>query len=148
MKKYYLMAIDNCHIGAMRNLGYYYQFTEINYEEMKFYYLRAIADGNDHKAMNNLGYYYQYIEKDYEKMQLYYLMAIKEGNTDAIDNIAYYYRNNYEKLSDLLKPIKKCCLNNACKMQLCSCCSNINDKVVEIIEKVLKDNYTSLNKLK
>ena len=55
MKKYYLMAIDKGHSGAMNNLGYYYQHTEINYNLMKKYYLMAI-DKEHPSAMHNLAH--------------------------------------------------------------------------------------------
>jgi uncharacterized protein YcgL (UPF0745 family) len=98
MKKYYLMAIALNNVGAMNNLGSYYQLVEKNDELMKKYYLMAIALNNV-EAMNNLGYYYQYIEKNDELMKKYYLMAIEHKNAGAMNNLGYYYMHvekNYQ----------------------------------------------------
>ena len=101
MKKYYLMAIEQGHVGAMNNLGHYYSYIERDYVLMKKYYLMAIEQG-DAKAMYNLGHYYEHIEKDDDEMKKYYLMAIDQRNEEAMYNLGSYYKH-VEKDYDEMK---------------------------------------------
>src|SRR5437868_3115155 len=94
MKQYLLKSINMGNHLAMHNLGYYYQFTEINYKKMKKYYRMAI-ELNNNDSMNNLGYYYHYIEKNYPKMKKYYKMAIRLNNSRSMYNLANYYCFNF-----------------------------------------------------
>ena len=90
---------------AMNNLGYYYQFTEINYELMKKYYLMAISKDNL-IAMCNLAYYYRHKEKNYDLMKKYYLMAISKGDNIVMNDLVNYYKNNLFELYLLLNSIE------------------------------------------
>jgi len=82
MKKYYLMAIEFNHTGAMNNLGHYFHHTEKNCDLAKQYYLMAINE-NDDNAKYNLGYYYETIERNYDQMKKYYRMAIEAKSIGA-----------------------------------------------------------------
>ena len=84
------MAIEKGNVNAMNNFGYYYNHTEINYDEMKKYYLMAIEKGCA-IAMGNLGCYYNYTEINYNEMKKYYLMAIEKGCVDSMNSLANYY---------------------------------------------------------
>ena len=88
------MEIDTDDTEKMYEIGYYYQYEEINYDLMKKHYLIAIKNGWS-KAMYNLGYYYYTIEKNYNLMINYYLMAVKKGNTDAMSGLGNYYEMNH-----------------------------------------------------
>ena len=59
MKKYYLMAIELNHCGAMTKLGLYYKHIEKDYDLMKKYYLMAIELGYS-DAMLKMGIYYKF----------------------------------------------------------------------------------------
>lgn len=60
------------------------------YEEMKKYFLEAIALGNS-SAMNDLAFYYQYKEIDPNKVIQYYKMAIESGNVNSCYNLGCFY---------------------------------------------------------
>jgi uncharacterized protein len=85
MKKYYLMAIENGSIEAMRHLRLSFKCTN---NEMKKYYLMAIENG-DISAMFNLGLYYQHIEKNYDEMKKYYFNIIKIEDDKEYDDKEY-----------------------------------------------------------
>jgi hypothetical protein len=70
MKKYYLMAVENGNISAMKNLGNYYNNIEKEYDLMKKYYLMAIENGNV-RAMYHLGVYYYTVENDHKQSKKY-----------------------------------------------------------------------------
>ena len=63
-------------------IGEYYDFKNINCNEMIKYYLMSI-DKDNINAMNNLAMYYDSIQ-DYDNTVKYYLMAIECGNKTAI----------------------------------------------------------------
>ena len=95
-------------------LGYYYQFTKNDYEQMKKYYDISINNQNPNaNAMTNLGYYYQFNIKDYVHMKKYYLMAIEFGETNAMFNLGHYYTSTEfnselsKKYLDMFYIIKK-----------------------------------------
>ena len=87
---YILYAIDNGNVSAMRRLGYYYQFYNINYDLMKKYYLMAI-EKNDCKAMTNIGLYYDEIEHNGILFTKYLMMAINNGYDLAMYNLGLKY---------------------------------------------------------
>lgn len=70
-------------------IGEYYEFKNINYNEMIKYYLMAI-DKDNINAMNNLARHYESIH-DYDNTVKYYLMAIDKGCSSAMNNLGYYY---------------------------------------------------------
>ena len=70
-------------------IGEYYEFKNINYNEMIKYYLMAI-DKDNINAMNNLARHYESIH-DYDNTVKYYLMAIDNGCSSAMNNLGYYY---------------------------------------------------------
>ena len=79
-------------------LGVYYHLNS-SYNEMKKYYMLAIAKNNMH-AMNNLAIYFKNVEKNYEEAKKYYLMGILNGDVKAMNNLAYYYSHvekNYDE---------------------------------------------------
>jgi len=85
------------------NIGVYYNFIEINYDEAKKYYMMAIEKGNNY-AMNNLGCYYHFIEKNYELAKKYYMMAIEKDDEYAMTYLGNYYekQKNYEWLKSII----------------------------------------------
>jgi len=76
-------------------------------------------------------------------MQLYYLLAIKENNSDALDNLLYHYRNKEYDLLKVLKPIINCRSKKQSDNILCSCrsCFQLNDNIVSVVEKLIRDKY-------
>lgn len=88
MLKYYLLAIEKEHYGAVFNIALYYE-DQKDYANMMKYYLLAV-DNKDTDAMFNLGNYFYKIQ-DYFNMEKYYLMAIKYGDSCAMNNLAIYY---------------------------------------------------------
>jgi tetratricopeptide (TPR) repeat protein len=97
--KFYLMAIDKEHSGAMYNLANFYFNIDRNYDYAVKYYLMAVNKGN-FRAMYKLGYYYHLLAKNYDEAKKYYLMAIPYGCSHAMNNLGHYYHNiekNYEK---------------------------------------------------
>ena len=70
-------------------IGEYYEYNNINYNEMIKYCLMSIDKDNIY-AMNNLEIYYESID-DYDNMVKYYLMAIECGNKNAMKNLGRYY---------------------------------------------------------
>src|SRR5207237_936790 len=80
-KKYYLMAIDNGNIIAMRN--YAYIMKNENKEEAIKYYKMAIAKEN-YAAMNNYACLLYYNNK--RKAIKYYKMAIDKEHINDITN--------------------------------------------------------------
>jgi TPR repeat protein len=110
-KKYYDLFINNIifepnanntdYIDDLYYLGVYYQYTEINYDLMKKYYLQAIENENS-KAMYRLGSYYKWQELNYDLMKKYFIMAINKENILAMVELGDYYR--YEVANyDLMK---------------------------------------------
>lgn len=76
-------------------LGNYYEKKK-DYDNMKYYYLKAINKMNSN-AMVDLGIHYQ-DQKDYIAMRKYYLMAIKEKNSYGMYLLGHYY----EELGDFI----------------------------------------------
>jgi hypothetical protein len=91
MKKYYLQAIDKGYGMAMNNLGFYHQYTEINYDLAIKYYLQAIDKGNSN-SMYNLGFYYEYVEQNYDLAKKYYLLAVDKGNYRSMHSLGVHYQ--------------------------------------------------------
>lgn len=72
-------------------IGFHYQYTLKNYQEMTRHYLTAI--GLKHADSSKLlGDYYLSIKK-YKLMKKYYLIAIDLGSTGAMNSMAEYYEN-------------------------------------------------------
>ncbi len=94
-EKYYLMAIEKRHIGAMNNLAILYNNEYRNFPKAEKYYLIAIANQNP-RAMFNLAWLYQNEYRDFKKAEEYYLMAIENQNVDAMYNLAWLYKNEYK----------------------------------------------------
>jgi len=112
-KKYYDLFINNIifepnanntdYIDDLYYLGVYYQYTEINYDLMKKYYLQAIDKGNN-EAMYNFGLHYErrYQNIYYDLMKKYYLQAIENENSKAMYRLGSYYK--WQELNyDLMK---------------------------------------------
>ena len=113
--KYTLILIKNMIIKKVNNddmfsLGYYNQFTEINYNEMKKYYLIAIQN-NCSNSMYYLGYYYQYTEINYNEMKKYYLMSTEKGNVNSMCYLGYYYQYTEINYTQMKKYYKMAILN-------------------------------------
>ena len=62
------MIIKKVNNDDMFSLGYCNQFTEINYNEMKKYYLMSTEKENVN-SMYYLGYYYQYTGINYMQIK-------------------------------------------------------------------------------
>ena len=83
-------------------IGEYYEFKNINCNEMIKYYLMAI-DKDNINAMNNLAMYYESIH-DYDNTVKYYLMAIDKGCSSAMNNLGhYYFYDAYHDDDEMLK---------------------------------------------
>jgi len=82
--------------------GFYHQFVDKNYDQMKMYYLKAIKGGHI-SSMNNLGFYYQNIEKNHDEMKRMYGIAISKGCVQSMDNLGFYYKKNEDY--DLMKKL-------------------------------------------
>jgi hypothetical protein len=134
----------------MYYLGYYYQFTEKDYELMKKYYFMAIELKHS-LAMYYLGYYYQFTEKDYELMKKYYFMAIELKHSLAMYNLKnsinkwelyntlYEIENKNELITNTIVELE----NN---IKIIKCKEKINDK--NIIPKeciVCYENKMNIN---
>ena len=88
-------------------IGEYYEFKNINYNEMIKYYLMSI-DKDNINAMNNLARHYESIH-DYDNTVKYYLMAIDKGCSSAMNNLGHYYffdANHDEMLKYFLMAIE------------------------------------------
>jgi len=103
-EKYYLQAIEKGNVGAMFNLGFFYQCVQENYFLAEKYYLQAIENGNV-RAMSELGLVY-YNQEKYNLAEKYYLQAIENG--DSISMI---------HLGDLYESQKKYDLAEMCYLQ-------------------------------
>ncbi len=101
-EKYYLMAVENGHAGAMFNLGVFFDEDLKDYEKAKKYYLMAIKKGHA-DAMYNLGFLYDQMPNDVGKAEKFYLMAAEKGHADAMCNLGFLYQ--YE-LKDIEKAEK------------------------------------------
>jgi tetratricopeptide (TPR) repeat protein len=103
-------------------IGLYYEFVEINYDEMKKYYIILIdyakynpSDYASYSALYNLGNYYKDIEKNYEMMEKYYLMLLDNALNDENKVELYSVRtfimntlgNYYEKIKENYDLMKK-----------------------------------------
>ncbi len=71
MKKYYTMAMDLNDSNAAYCLGYHYQYECINYEYMKYYYVKSIDDDDNSYAVNYLKLYCSKIENNEANYNLY-----------------------------------------------------------------------------
>jgi TPR repeat protein len=92
-------------------LGEYYQFTEKKYEQMNFFYLKAISLGNSN-AMYNLCWYYQLTEINYliinDMCELFSAeynkyMLIYSNKVELFTQCILYYlkfENDYEQIPE------------------------------------------------
>ena len=99
--KWCLMANKDNDTDSMYKLGYYYEYSKIDYKLMKYYYLKAIDNGHV-CSLYELGKYYQFIEQNYDLMKKYYLMAIDKGNI-----ITKYYLGLYYEYSGINNNLMK-----------------------------------------
>ncbi len=82
--------------AAMLNMGFHYEYNEINEMKMKKYYRMV---GDDY-AFERIGVYYLCIGK-YKKMQYYFRIAILKGSREAERRLKNYYREfSPDKLRD------------------------------------------------
>ena len=88
--KYYHMAADKNHTGAMSVLGIrYYDEDEEEYEKSKQYHLMAIERGSD-SSMEFLGNHYRRLG-NYHLMKKYYIMAFEYGNEMTLGYLLEYF---------------------------------------------------------
>lgn len=79
-------------LGRMYHLG---QFVSTDYAKAKFWYEKAIENG-DAWAMNSLGAMYYYgegVTRDYQKAKGWYEKAVQRGSESAMRNIGLLYEN-------------------------------------------------------
>ena len=88
--KYYKMAIEKEHVGAMYNLALLYEEELKDNENVIKYYKMAI-EKEDARAMNNLALLYQQELKENENAIKYYKMSIEKEHVDAMYNLALLY---------------------------------------------------------
>ena len=133
--KQHLIDIEKGNSDAMYNLGYYYQFIEKDYDQMKKYYLMAIEKG-DSDAMYNLGCYYNlncdvFSEYDIKSLKL------------NVNNCKEYLLKNHKmlKTQDMLYMF-----NSNIEKTVIAEIFDINIDIVEYIyDKYRKDIYEQLN---
>jgi len=92
-EKYYLMAVEKGHLGAMNNLAVLYKNEFKSYDKAKKYYLMAFQNGFV-GAMFNLARLYQNELDSAEKAKKCYLIAVQEGHIGAIFNLALLYHKD------------------------------------------------------
>ena len=98
-KKCLEKALEFADDESLVEKGYYYQFTEKNYELMKQCYDLAIKKSNA-TAMNNMGAYYCDIMYNYKLGEYYYKMAADKGLPMAMQNLGRIYNrlNRHEEM--------------------------------------------------
>ena len=93
-ERYYLLAIEKGHVGAMFNIAILYANQERK-EEAERYYLLAVEKGYV-SAMFNLAILYVNQERK-EEAEKYYLLAIEKEHVSALNNLAHLYENQKRK---------------------------------------------------
>jgi TPR repeat protein len=80
-------------------MGYYYQYTEKNYDMMMKYYELAIKQ-NDPLAMNNLGVYNQDIIYNLKEAEILYKLSADKDCIFAMNNLGLLYqrKRKYEEM--------------------------------------------------
>ena len=89
-------------VGAMVELGEYYQATLVDFEKSKMWYLKAAELGNA-EAQNKLGVLYADIENDYKEAIKWYKKAMEQDNPWAYRNLGICYREGNGVEKDLKK---------------------------------------------
>jgi hypothetical protein len=142
-------------VAAMHNLGRYYQYSSVDYDLMKHYYLMTIDKGAKRpcevscavlcaSAMYYLGCHYQIKEKNYDLMKKYYLLAIDKGNKNAMNYLGCYYKYIEENYNLAKKYLLMAIENGGTfQYQFCPCyalfLSNIND-IQNYLYAIIKGN--------
>jgi TPR repeat protein/nucleoside-triphosphatase THEP1 len=90
-EKYYVLASETGHVGAMLHFGFFYHYTVKDYEQAIKYYTMAVENGEEHYAAVNLGVLYQNALRDYKNAETYYLLAVKKGDAGAMNGLAWLY---------------------------------------------------------
>jgi len=108
-EKYYLMAVNQGHTGAMWNMGNLYRYYLMNYKQAEKYFLMAVEKGHS-DAMFSLGNFYETDVKDYVKAEKYYLMAIKNNSlytVFAVFGLAniYIWNNQFDNAIQIVKEV-------------------------------------------
>jgi TPR repeat protein len=88
-EKYYKMAVEKGHTGAMVNLANLYAI-EKDFDQAEKYYKMAIEKGDFH-AMDNLALLYKKEKKDFGQAEKYYKMSAEKGDASAMFNLALLY---------------------------------------------------------
>jgi TPR repeat protein len=92
--KYFLMADEYGDKDALLNLGFFFKETK-DYNQMKYYFLKAIDKGN-RSALCQMGNYYRFIQINEPLMIWYYLEAIAKDCVKSMYNLADYYYLNHD----------------------------------------------------
>jgi hypothetical protein len=74
-------------------LGYYYQYTEINYDLIKKYY--NVAYNNGEKFLMLLFLYYKNTEINYDEQKKFLSMGMKQNDNNFIITIYNTYINEF-----------------------------------------------------
>ncbi|AYV79481.1 MAG: hypothetical protein Faunusvirus16_15 [Faunusvirus sp.] len=88
MIKYYKLAANFGHTGAIVKLGQYYHSKKM-YDDMLLYYFKGVAL-NDSYSMVAIAEYYKFCH-NYGNMIKYYMMAFDIGDVCAIKDLANHY---------------------------------------------------------
>ncbi len=89
-EKYFKMAVEKGHAGAMCNLAFLYANEKKDYSQAEKYYKMAIEKDNA-DAMYNLANFYRTERKDFDQAEKYYKMAIEKDHSSAKYNLAQLY---------------------------------------------------------
>ncbi|WP_367913849.1 tetratricopeptide repeat protein [Leadbetterella sp. DM7] len=87
-QKYYLLAIEIGHVGAVNNLAILYR-EQGKFDLSEKYFLSTIEKG-EIKGLFNLAVLY-YAQGKYDLSEKYYLSAIEKGDVQALFNLANLY---------------------------------------------------------
>jgi TPR repeat protein len=98
-KKCLEKGLENSNCNKLVEQGYYYQYTEKNYDLMKKYYQIAINKGSA-IASNNLGVYHQDILYNFKEAERLYKISADQGCIYAMNNLGLLYQrsNKYEEM--------------------------------------------------
>ncbi len=96
-EKFFLMAVEKEHPGAMNNLAVLYKNEFKDLKKAEKFYLMAVE--KEHAgAMVNLAVLYQIEFKDFKKAEKFYLMAVEKEHAEAMFILAVLYQSEFKDL--------------------------------------------------
>jgi TPR repeat protein len=104
-EKYYKMACENGHLGAMDNLALFYQKEKKDFVQAEKYYKLACEKGFV-SSMNNLALFYEIEKKDFVQAEKYYEMASEKGHAGGMNNLAIFFEKVKKDLNQAEKYFK------------------------------------------